>query len=135
VRVTHLDSKAMVRFALLFGASIFLLDLMVIVVIWIAMGVTGIFSALGVGLAFGSLMGIAFLLSLSHAVVSAVFVWLAATVFNLTAEWTGGVNLEVAGEEPAIVLPDTEFGGAPKAGVTSPSRSSVEQSAVEHEGL
>jgi hypothetical protein len=144
VRVTHLDSKAILRFALVFGASILLLDLLVIVIIWIALGAAGIFSALGVALAFGSLLGIAFLLSLAHAAVSAVFVWLAATAFNLTAQWTGGVKVDIEDMTPvqshptvpeAIVLPDTEFGGAPKAGVTSPSRSSVERTTTEHEGL
>lgn len=132
VRLTYIEPKSITAFALTLGAVTLLFDVVVIVLVWAALGVLGIFSALGFGLAVGSLLTISLLVGLSHAAVTAVFVWLAATAFNLTADWRGGLVIELAQDEPAIVLPDTEFGGAPTPGVTSPSRL---DHPVQHGGL
>jgi hypothetical protein len=152
VRITHLDSRSVLAFAAVLAGVLLLVDVIAIVVLWLGLTLLGIPAAIGIEIGVLPLVTLALLIGLGHAAVSAVFVWIAATAFNLSSAWTGGIRVELTGgsaptAEATVVLPDTRaarmarslgFGAAQGAGVTSPShssgRSAIEKVSVEHDG-
>lgn len=135
MRITHIEPRSVLAYAVVLGCCMFVLDLVVVALLWVVLTAMGIFSALSIGLGLTTMLAIGILLGAAHAAATAILVWVAGIAFNLSVPWTGGFT--VRSEEP-VVLPDTaqaRFGAAPGVGVASPSVSSARATVdVKHEG-